>query len=237
MGFAGPRWISGGDNRPDTARIQQALPLGQGQIELAATQAHAEHQRSPLDMVNASVNAQRHACRRGGFAVMEGIALDGHGQGGTGLQEMLIRPLHEPSAYPHAQQLGSAAFRAPDVEDSESIARPSVGRAGRLGGHCRDETSGPLPTEGPRPILMWLPADIASAQPSSVALVALKSSPAGVAVVTCLVARPAHPCAGPIQIHPDPKPGAGHDPVSWPLLACADHDLCVVTRPALTSPA
>jgi len=25
--------------------------------------------------------------------------------------------------------------------------------------------------------------------------------------------------------------------VSWPLLACADHDLCVVTRPALTSPA
>ena len=237
MGFAGPRWISGGDNRPDTARIQQALPLGQGQIELAATQAHAEHQRSPLDMVNASGNAQRHACRRGGFAVGEGIALDGHGQGGTGLQEMLIRPLYEPSACPHAQQLGSATFRAPDVEDSESIARPSVGRAGRLGGHCRDETSGPLPTEGPRPILMWLPADIASAQPSSVALVALKSSPAGVAVVTCLVARPAHPCAGPIQIHPDPKPGAGHDPVSWPLLACADHDLRVVTRPALTSPA
>lgn len=237
MGFAGPRWISGGDNRPDTARIQQALPLGQGQIELAATQAHAEHQRSPLDMVNASVNAQRHACRRGGFAVMEGIALDGHGQGGTGLQEMLIPPLYEPSAYPHAQQLGSAAFRAPDVEDSESIARPSVGRAGRLGGHCRDETSGPLPTEGPRPILTWLPADIASAQPSSVALVALKSSPAGVAVVTCLVSCPAPPCAGPIQIHPDPKPGAGHDPVSWPLLACADHDLRVVTRPALTSPA
>lgn len=237
MGFAGPRWISGGDNRPDTARIQQALPLGQGQIELAATQAHAEHQRSPLDMVNASGNAQRHACRRGGFAVMEGIALDGHGQGGTGLQEMLIRPLYEPSACPHAQQLGSATFRAPDVEDSESIARPSVGRAGRLGGHCRDETSGPLPTEGPRPILTWLPADIASAQPSSVAPVALKSSPAGVAVVTCLVSRPAPRCAGPIQIHPDPKPGAGHDPVSWPLLACADHDLCVVTRPALTSPA
>ena len=153
MGFAGPRWISGGDNRPDTARIQQALPLGQGQIELAATQAHAEHQRSPLDMVNASVNAQRHACRRGGFAVMEGIALDGHGQGGTGLQEMLIRPLYEPSAYPHAQQLGSAAFRAPDVEDSESIAHPNVGRAGRLNKHCRDETSGPLPTERPRPIL------------------------------------------------------------------------------------
>ena len=45
---------------------------------------------------------------------------------------MLIRPLYEPSAYPHAQQLGSAAFRAPDVEDSESIARPSVGRAGRF---------------------------------------------------------------------------------------------------------
>jgi hypothetical protein len=40
---------------------------------------------------------------------------------------MLIRPLYEPSACPHAQQLGSAAFRAPDVEDSESIARPSVG--------------------------------------------------------------------------------------------------------------
>ena len=97
-------------------------------------------------MVNAGGNAQRHACRRGGFAVMEGIALDGYGQSGTGLQEMLIRPLYEPSAYPHAQQLGSAAFRAPDVEDSESIARPSVGRAGRLGGHCRDETSGPLPT-------------------------------------------------------------------------------------------
>ena len=237
MGFAGPRWISGGDNRPDTARIQQALPLGQGQIELAATQAHAEHQRSPLDMVNASGNAQQHACRRGGLAVMEGIALDGHGQGGTGLQEMLIRPLYEPSACPHAQQPGSAAFRATNVEDSESIARPSLGRAGRLGGQCRDETSGPLPTEGPRPILSRLPADIASAQPSSVALVALKSSPAGVAVVTCLVSCPAPPCAGPIQIHPDPKPGAGHDPVSWPLLACADHDLRVVTRPALTSPA
>jgi hypothetical protein len=237
MGFAGPRWISGGDNRPDTARIQQALPLGQGQIELAATQAHAEHQRSPLDMVNASVNAQRHACRRGGFAVMEGIALDGYGQSGTGLQEMLIPPLYEPSAYPHAQQLGSAAFRAPDVEDSESIARPSVGRAGRLDGHCHDETSDLLPPEEPRPILTRLPADIASAQPSSVASVALKSSPAGVAVVTCLVSCPAPPCAGPIQIHPDPKPGAGHDPVSWPLLACADHDLRVVTRPALTSPA
>jgi hypothetical protein len=188
-------------------------------------------------MVNASGNAQRHACRRGGFAVMEGIALDGHGQGGTGLLEMLIRLLYEPSACPHAQQLGSAAFRAPDVEDSESIARPSVGRAGRLGGHCRDETSGLLPTEVPRPILSRLPADIASAQPSSVALVALKSSPAGVAVVTCLVSRPAPPCAGPIQIHPDPKPGAGHDPVSWPLLACANHDPCVVTRPALTSQA
>jgi hypothetical protein len=37
MGLASPRWIIGGDNRPDTARIQQALPLGQGQIELAAT--------------------------------------------------------------------------------------------------------------------------------------------------------------------------------------------------------
>ena len=237
MGLASPRWIIGGDNRPDTARIQQALPLGQGQIELAATQAHAEHQRSPLDMVNASGNAQRHACRRGGFAVGEGIALDGHGQGGTGLQEMLIRPLYEPSACPHAQQLGSATFRAPDVEDSEPIARPSLGQDGRLGGHCRDETSGPLPTEGPRPILTWLPADIASAQPSSVAPVALKSSPAGVAVVTCLVFRPAPLCAGPSPIHPDPKPGAGHDPVSWPLLACADHDLRVVTRPALTSPA
>ena len=237
MGFAGPRWISGGDNRPDTARIQQALPIGQGQIELAATQAHAEHQRSPLDMVNASVNAQRHACRRGGFAVMEGIALDGHGQGGTGLQEMLIRPLYEPSAAPHALRPGSAAFRASDMEDSESIARPSVGRAGRLNGHCHDETSDLLPPEEPRRILTRLPADIASAQPSSVASVALKSSPAGVAVVTCLVSRPAPPCAGPIQIHPDPKPGAGHDPVSWPLLACADHDLCVVTRPALTSPA
>ena len=237
MGFAGPRWISGGDNRPDTARIQQALPLGQGQIELAATQAHAEHQRSPLDMVNASVNAQRHACRRGGFAVMEGIALDGHGQGGTGVQEMLIRPLYEPSACPHAQQLGSAAFRAPDVEDSESIARPSVGRAGRLNGHCHDETSDLLPPEEPRRILTRLPADIASAQPSSVASVALKSSPAGVAVVTCLVSCPAPPCAGPTPILPDPKPGASHDPVSWPLLACADHDLRVVTRPALTSPA
>ena len=237
MGFAGPRWISGGDNRPDTARIQQALPLGQGQIELAATQAHAEHQRSPLDMVNASVNAQRHACRRGGFAVMEGIALDGYGQSGTGLQEMLIRPLYEPSAAPHALRPGSAAFRASDVEDSEWIARPSVGRAGRLDGHCHDETSDLLPPEEPRRILTRLPADIASAQPSSVAPVALKSSPAGVAVVTCLVSRPAPPCAGPIQIHPDPKPGAGHDPVSWPLLACADHDLCVVTRPALTSPA
>ena len=237
MGFAGPRWISGGDNRPDTARIQQALPIGQGQIELAATQAHAEHQRSPLDMVNASVNAQRHACRRGGFAVMEGIALDGHGQGGTGLQEMLIRPLYEPSAYPHAQQLGSAAFRAPDVEDSESIARPSVGRAGRLNGHCHDETSDLLPPEEPRRILTRLPADIASAQPSSVAPVALKSSPAGVAVVTCLVSCPAPPCAGPTPILPDLKPGASHDPVSWPLLACADHDLRVVTRPALTSPA
>lgn len=237
MGLASPRWIIGGDNRPDTARIQQALPLGQGQIELAATQAHAEHQRSPLDMVNASGNAQRHACRRGGFAVGEGIALDGHGQGGTGLQEMLIRPLYEPSACQHALQPRGAEFQAIVVEDSESIARPSVGRAGRLVGHCRDETSGPLPSEGPRPILTWLPADIASAQPSSVAPVALKSSPAGVAVVTCLVSRPAAPCAGPIQIHPDPKPGAGHDPVSWPLLACADHDLCVVTRPALTSPA
>ena len=79
MGFAGPRWISGGDNRPDTARIQQALPLGQGQIEFAATQAHAEHQRSPLDVVNASRNAKRHPCRGGGFAVIEGIAFDGHG--------------------------------------------------------------------------------------------------------------------------------------------------------------
>lgn len=205
MGFAGPRWISGGDNRPDTARIQQALPLGQGQIELAATQAHAEHQRSPLDVVNASVNAQRHPSSRVGFAVIEGIALDGHGQGGTGLQEMLIRPLYEPSASPHAQQLGSAAFRATNVENSEKIARPSVGRAGRLGGHCRDETSGPLPTEVPGPILTRLPADIASAQPSSVAPVALKSSPAGVAVVTCLVSCPAHPCAGPTPILPDPK--------------------------------
>lgn len=237
MGFAGPRWISGGDNRPDTARIQQALPLGQGQIELAATQAHAEHQRSPLDVVNASRNAQRHPCCRGGFAVIEGIALDGHGLCGFGLLEILIRPLYEPSAGPHALQPGSAAFQASDVEDSEPIARPSLGQDGRLGGPCHDETSGPLPTEGTRPILTRLPADIASAQPSSVAPVALKSSPAGVAVVTCLVSRPAPPCAGPIQIHPDPKPGAGHDPVSWPLLACADHDLCVVTRPALTSPA
>ena len=237
MGFAGPRWISGGGDRPDTARIQQALPLGQGQIELAATQAHAEHQRSPLDMVNASGNAQRHACRRGGFAVMEGIALDGYGQSGTGLQEMLIPPLYEPSAGPHALQPGSAAFRTSDAEESESIARPSVGRAGRLNGHCHDETSGPLPPDKPRRILTRLPAGIASAQPSSVAPVALKSSPAGVAVVTCLVSCPAPPCAGPIPIHPDPKPGAGHDPVSWPLLACADHDLRVVTRPALTSPA
>jgi hypothetical protein len=186
-------------------------------------------------VVNASRNAQRHASRRGGFAVSEGKALDGHGQCGTGLLEILIRPLYEPSAGPHALQPGGAAFRAIDVEDSDSTARPSVDRAGRLGGHCRDETSGLLPTEVPRPILSRLPADIASAQPSSVALVALKSSPAGVAVVTCLVSRPAPPCAGPIQIHPDPKPGAGHDPVSWPLLACADHDLCVVTRPALTS--
>ena len=96
---------------------------------------------------------------------------------------------------------------------------------------------GLLPAKFPRPILARLPADIASAQPSSVAPVALKSSPAGVAVVTCLVSCPAPPCAGPIPIHPDPKPGAGHDPVSWPLLACADHDLCVVTRPAFTSPA
>lgn len=79
MGFAGPRWTSGGDNRPDTARIQQAFPLGLGQIELAATQAHAEHQRSPLDLVNASRNAQRYPSRRGGFAVSEGIAFDGHG--------------------------------------------------------------------------------------------------------------------------------------------------------------
>ena len=164
MSVAGPWRISGGDSRPDTARKQQALPLGQGQIEFAATQTQTEHQRSPLDEVKAGGNAQRHACRRGGFAVMEGIALDGHGHGGTGLQEMLIRPLYEPSAGPHALQPGSAAFRAPDVEDSESIARPSVGRAGRLGGHCRDETSVPLPTEGPRPILTWLPADIASAQ-------------------------------------------------------------------------
>ena len=76
MGLASPRWIIGGDNRPDTARIQQALPLGQGQIELAATQAHAEHQRSPLDVVNASRNAQRNPCRSGGFAVMEGVSLD-----------------------------------------------------------------------------------------------------------------------------------------------------------------
>jgi hypothetical protein len=134
-------------------------------------------------------------------------------------------------------QPGGATHDDAHRADSESVARPSVGRVGRLGGHCRDETSGPLPTEGPRPILMWLPADIASAQPSSVAPVALKSSLAGVAVVTCLASRPAPPCAGPIPIHPDPKPGAGHDPVSWPLLACADHDLCVVTRPALTSPA
>lgn len=224
-------------DRPDTARVQQAFPLGQGQIELAATQAHAEHQRSPLDVVSASRNAQRHPCRSGGFAVMEGVSLDGHGQGGTGQQEMLISALDEPSAGPHALQPGSAAFRASDAEESESIARPSAGRTGRLNGHCHDETSDLLPPEEPRRILTRLPADIASAQPSSVAPVALKSSPAGVAVVTCLVSCPAPPCAGPIQIHPDPKPGAGHDPVSWPLLACADHDLCVVTRPALTSPA
>ena len=224
-------------DRPDTARVQQAFPLGQGQIELAATQAHAEHQRSPLDVVNASRNAQRNPCRSGGFAVMEGVSLDGHGQGGTGQQEMLIRALYEPSAGPHALQPGSAALRASDAEESESIARPSVGRAGRLDGHFHDETSDLLPSEGPRPILTRLPADIASAQPSSVAPVALKSSPAGVAVVTCLVSCPAPPRAGPTQIHPDPKPGAGHDPVSWPLLAYADHDLCVVTRPALTSPA
>ena len=237
MGVAS-RWrICGGDSWPDTARVQQAFPLGQCQIEFAATQAHAEHQRSPLDVVNASRNAQRHPSRRGGFAVSEGIALGGHGQCGTGFLEILVRPLYEPSAGPHAQQPGGTAFRAIDVEDSESTARPSVGRTGRLGGQCRDETSCLLPTEVPRPILTRLPADIASAQPSSVAPVALKSSPAGVAVVTCLVSRPAPRCAGPIQIHPDPKPGAGHDPVSWPLLACADHDLCVVTGPALTSPA
>ena len=224
-------------DRSDTARVQQAFPLGQGQIELAATQAHAEHQRSPLDVVNASRNAQRNPCRRGGFAVMEGVSLDGHGQGGTGQQEMLIRALYEPSAGPHALRPGSAALRASDAEESESIARPSVGRAGRLNGHCHDETSDPLPSEGTRPILTRLPADIASAQPSSVAPVALKSSLAGVAVVTCLVSCTAHPCAGPTPILPDLKPGAGHDPVSWPLLACADHDLRVVTRPALTSPA
>ncbi len=222
-------------DRPDTTRVQQAIPLGQGQIELAATQAHAEHQRSPLDVVNASRNAQRHPCRRGGFAVMEGIALDGHGQGGTGLLENLIRPLYEPSAGTHALQPGSAAFRASDMEDSESIARPSVGRAGRLDGHCHDETSDLLPSEGPRPILTRLPADIASAQPSSVALVALKSSPAGVAVVTCLVSRPAPLCTGPIQIPADPKPGTGHDLASWPFQERAHHDLSVVTRPALTS--
>lgn len=237
MGFAGPRWISGGDNRPDTARIQQAFPLGKGQVELATTQTHTEHQRSPLDVVNASRNAQRHPCRGGGFAVIEGIAFDGHGQCETGWLEFSIRPLYEASTGLHALQAGGAAFQASDVEYSEPIARPSVGRPRRLGGHCSDETSVLLPTEGPRPILTRLPADIASAQPSSVAPVALKSSPAGVAVVTCLVSCPAPPCAGPIQIHPDPKPGAGHDPVSWPLLACADHDLCVVTRPALTSPA
>ena len=123
MGFAGPRWISGGDNRPDTARIQQALPLGQGQIELAATQAHAEHQRSPLDVVNASRNAQRHPCRRGGFAVIEGIAFDGHGWRGTGLMENLIRPLYEPSVSRRALQPRGAAFMACVVEDSEPTAR------------------------------------------------------------------------------------------------------------------
>jgi hypothetical protein len=186
-------------------------------------------------VMNASRNAQRHPSRRGGFAVSEGIALDGHGKCGTGLLEVLIRPLYEPTAGPHALQPGGAAFRAIDVEDSESIARPSVGRAGRLDGHCHDETSDLLPSEGPRPILTRLPADIASAQPSSVAPVALKSSQAGVAVVTCLVSCPAPPCAGPIPILPDPKPGTGHDPVSWSLLACAEHDLRVVTRPALTS--
>ena len=237
MGVAS-RWrICGGDSWPDTARVQQAFPLGQCQIEFAATQAHAEHQRSPLDVVNASRNAQRHPSRRGGCAVSEGIALGGHGQCGTGLLEVLIHPLYEPTADLHALQAGGDAFRAIDVEDSDSTARPSVCRAGRLGGHCREETSGLLPAKFPRPILARLPADIASAQPSSVALVALKSSPAGVAVVTCLVSRPTPPCAGPIPIHPDPKPGAGHDPASWPLLACADHDLRVVTRPALTSPA
>ena len=115
-------------DRPDTARVQQAFPLGQGQIELAATQAHAEHQRSPLDVVNASRNAQRNPCRSGGFAVMEGVSLDGHGQGGTGQQEMLIRPLYEPSAGPHALQPGSAAFRASDAEESESIARLHISR-------------------------------------------------------------------------------------------------------------
>jgi hypothetical protein len=227
----------GVDNRPDTARTQQAFPFGQGQIELAATQTHAEHQRSPFDVVNASRNAQRHASRRGGFAISEGMALDGHGQCGTDLLEILTRPLYEPTAGPRALQPGGAAFQAIDVENSDSTAHPSVGRAGRLGRQCRDETSGLLPTEVPRPILARLPADIASAQPSSVAPVTLKSSPAGVAVVTCLVSRPAPPCAGPIQIHPDPKPGTDHDPVSWPLLACTHHDLCVVTRPALTSPA
>jgi hypothetical protein len=116
-----------------------------------------------------------------------------------------------------------------------STSLPSACRSCRLGRHCLRGTPAPLPAKFLRPILVRLPADIASAQPSSVALVALKSSPAGVAVVTCLVSCPAPPCAGPIQIPSDPKPGTGRDPESWPLLEHAHHDRRVVTRPALTS--
>ena len=88
--------------------MQQASPLGQAQIMLAPTQTHAERQRSPFDLLNASCASQRHPCLRGGFRVIEGVALDIRGRCRTGLQEISICPLREATTGLHAAHPGSA---------------------------------------------------------------------------------------------------------------------------------
>ena len=196
--------------------------------------------RAPKRVTGLPSRAATRECESGDVASTwtAGMAVRGHevrNQPAGSPDPLTRRTFVQPGCHRNAEQ--STTVRACDPAHSRSLAHPTVRQASRLGGQCVGGAPSTLPIESRRPILARLPADIASAQPSSVAPVALKSSPAGVAVVTCLVSCPAPPCAGPISIHPVPKPGAGHDPVSWPLLACADHDLCVVTRPALTSPA
>ena len=65
--------------------------------------------------------------------------------------------------------------------------RQAAGIDGRCGGRRTRVRLGPLKRNCLRSTLAGLFADIASAQPSSAGLLALKSSLAGVAVVTCLV--------------------------------------------------